>query len=170
MARRTLLPLALLVLLAAGAARASDAASPRSSPAVTQPAPVFTISGRGWGHGVGLSQWGAYGFAQRGTPYAQILAHYYPGTVLGKAPVARVRVLLVAGRPALKLGSAAPFEVVDALGSVHELTQRQISFGPGLRIKLPEADKAAPLPGPLTFRPTTAPLELDGKPYRGQLL
>ena len=38
------------------------------------------FEGRGWGHGVGLSQYGAKGMAERGYPYGQILAHYYPGT------------------------------------------------------------------------------------------
>jgi stage II sporulation protein D len=40
------------------------------------------FEGRGWGHGVGLSQFGARGMAERGHPYAQILAHYYPGASL----------------------------------------------------------------------------------------
>jgi stage II sporulation protein D len=40
------------------------------------------FEGRGWGHGVGLSQFGAKGMAERGYGYAQILAHYYPGAVL----------------------------------------------------------------------------------------
>ena len=40
------------------------------------------FEGRGWGHGVGLSQFGAKGMAERGYPYAQILAHYYPGSTL----------------------------------------------------------------------------------------
>jgi len=38
--------------------------------------------GRGLGHGVGLSQWGARGLARRGYTYREILGHYYPGTVL----------------------------------------------------------------------------------------
>lgn len=37
----------------------------------------FTISGRGFGHGVGLSQWGAYYLAKQGANYRQILGHYY---------------------------------------------------------------------------------------------
>jgi len=41
---------------------------------------VFT--GKGWGHGVGLCQVGAYGMALRGSDYRAILAHYYPGTEL----------------------------------------------------------------------------------------
>ena len=36
--------------------------------------------GKGWGHGVGLCQVGAYGMAMRGSDYKEILAHYYPGT------------------------------------------------------------------------------------------
>ena len=39
---------------------------------------VFT--GRGWGHGVGLCQVGAYGMAASGFSYRDILSHYYPGT------------------------------------------------------------------------------------------
>lgn len=37
----------------------------------------FVISGRGSGHGLGLSQWGAFGLAQQGKTYEQILPHYY---------------------------------------------------------------------------------------------
>jgi stage II sporulation protein D len=40
------------------------------------------FEGRGWGHGVGLSQFGAKGMADRGYAYPQILDHYYPGTSL----------------------------------------------------------------------------------------
>jgi stage II sporulation protein D len=53
------------------------------------------IDGRGWGHGVGLSQWGAYGYALReGSDHRFILTHYYPGTDVGSAPSARMRVRL----------------------------------------------------------------------------
>lgn len=40
----------------------------------------FQVSGRGFGHGVGLSQWGAKNLAQQGVQYYQILGHYYQGT------------------------------------------------------------------------------------------
>jgi stage II sporulation protein D len=43
---------------------------------------VVRFEGRGWGHGVGLSQFGAKGMADRGYAYPQILEHYYPGAVL----------------------------------------------------------------------------------------
>lgn len=38
---------------------------------------VFSFSGSGWGHGVGMSQWGAYGMAKMGFSYKQILEYYY---------------------------------------------------------------------------------------------
>ncbi|MGF1491326.1 MAG: SpoIID/LytB domain-containing protein [Microcoleaceae cyanobacterium] len=44
----------------------------------------FVITGRGFGHGVGMSQWGAYSLAQKGANYQQILQHYYRGTTLAK--------------------------------------------------------------------------------------
>jgi SpoIID/LytB domain protein len=40
---------------------------------------TFTINGHGWGHGVGMSQWGAYGYAKHGWAYKDILKHYYTG-------------------------------------------------------------------------------------------
>jgi SpoIID/LytB domain protein len=40
------------------------------------------FNGAGWGHGVGMSQWGAYAQAQVGRTYGQIISHYYAGTSL----------------------------------------------------------------------------------------
>ena len=75
--------LALLALLAVSdvSARPYAPAGPRAAPATGQP--TFVVTGRGWGHGVGMSQWGAYGFASRGWTYDRILAHYYRGTTMG---------------------------------------------------------------------------------------
>lgn len=42
----------------------------------------FSFTTRGYGHGVGLSQWGTKAMAEQGKSYADILAHYYPGTQL----------------------------------------------------------------------------------------
>ena len=41
---------------------------------------VVRFSGRGWGHGVGMCQWGARGMAAQGSEYRDILRFYYPGT------------------------------------------------------------------------------------------
>jgi stage II sporulation protein D len=57
-------------------------------------ASTLIVEGAGDGHGVGMSQDGALGYAQHGWSAAQILAHYYTGTTLGQAPAnAVVKVL-----------------------------------------------------------------------------
>ncbi|MFN6962763.1 MAG: SpoIID/LytB domain-containing protein [Pyrinomonadaceae bacterium] len=45
----------------------------------------YTFTGRGWGHGVGMCQFGAYGLAKMGLKYDEILRHYYTGIDLAKA-------------------------------------------------------------------------------------
>jgi stage II sporulation protein D len=70
----------------------------------------LTVRGAGWGHGVGMSQYGAMGFAQRGSDYRAILGHYYSNTTLGAVdPARQVRVLLqsVRGRAAFSGASRA---------------------------------------------------------------
>lgn len=47
---------------------------------------VVTIDGEGWGHGVGMSQWGAQIMAKNGSSYEEILSHYYTGTEPSLAP------------------------------------------------------------------------------------
>ena len=44
----------------------------------------FIFYGRGWGHGVGMCQWGAMAMAEQGYTAEKILAHYYPGTSVRK--------------------------------------------------------------------------------------
>ncbi|HEX9928641.1 MAG TPA: SpoIID/LytB domain-containing protein [Pyrinomonadaceae bacterium] len=45
----------------------------------------YTFTGRGWGHGVGMCQYGAYGMAKMGVKYDRIIKHYYSGVDLTKA-------------------------------------------------------------------------------------
>jgi stage II sporulation protein D len=136
--------------------------------AARQPAPLFVVSGHGWGHGVGMGQYGAYGYAKHGFGYRSILAHYYPGTTIGPAPVRRVRVLLAQKKAKLTIASAADFTVTDATGEKHDVAAGKITFDSKLKLKVDAAAKAKALPGPLLFAPGTAPLEL-GRPYRGQI-
>ena len=55
----------------------------------------MTFYGRGYGHGVGLSQYGARGRAAAGQGYAAILAHYFQGTTLGTVANSQIRVLVL---------------------------------------------------------------------------
>lgn len=45
----------------------------------------YTFTGRGWGHGVGMCQYGAYGLAKMGVKYDEIIRHYYRGVDLTQA-------------------------------------------------------------------------------------
>ena len=55
--------------------------APQGGPPLRPPS-GWLLKGRGFGHGVGMSQWGAYGLASQGMDYARILQHYYRGTSL----------------------------------------------------------------------------------------
>ena len=85
--RILLAALATAALLGGAASGYSSGSPKRRAQPPAAGSPTFVITGRGWGHGVGLAQWGAYGYAQQGATYDQILAHYYTGTTLGPAPV-----------------------------------------------------------------------------------
>jgi len=62
--------------------RSTDATKKPAAPIANQPASSFTFSGSGWGHGVGLSQYGAQAMADAGKSVGRILGHYYNGTSL----------------------------------------------------------------------------------------
>jgi stage II sporulation protein D len=66
-----------------------------ATPAPASASVSWIVHGRGFGHGVGMSAYGAYGYALHGKSYSFILGHYYSGTTLGTLPEPRiVRVLL----------------------------------------------------------------------------
>lgn len=71
----------------AGRVEASQPGQPATAPVVasvsdTSPGLQLMVRGRGYGHGVGMSQWGAYALALRGKSYEDILRHYYRGAEL----------------------------------------------------------------------------------------
>lgn len=63
----------------------------------TQANANWVVNGRGFGSGVGMSQYGAYGLAAKGQNYQQILKHYYRGVSIGKVGARAVRVLIASG-------------------------------------------------------------------------
>jgi stage II sporulation protein D len=132
-------------------------------------APVFFVDGRGWGHGIGMAQYGAQGFATRdGRPYTWILSHYYRGTTLGQTPVTLVRVLLADDRSTLSVGSDTAFSVTDANDQTYELPAGALKLGPSLEITVDGERKR--LASPARFTRGTKPLELGGRAYRGELV
>jgi stage II sporulation protein D len=135
-------------------------------------ASTLFISGGGNGHGIGMSQYGTYGYALHGWTYKQILAHYYTGTQLGTTnPNQTVRVLLGGGSAAFAgatraggktLNPSLTYDVVPLpngqLALVNQTTHKQVgkwgapltATGPG---PLSLAGQGA-YRGSLEFRPT----------------
>lgn len=95
-----------LVSLAAVLGTAWATSTPGAASAQTEPiSETITITGRGWGHGRGLGQWGALGYAtgRSGGPlqYRAILDHFYGGTTAGSLgnPLGAVTLLGQRGQP-----------------------------------------------------------------------
>src|SRR5215208_3576899 len=124
---------------------------------------LFLLDGRGWGHGVGMSQWGAEGAARHGWDYKRILAHYYPGTKLAVWHPRPVRVLVGDDVAKVRIGSKAPFLVVDRKG-----TKLRLAHGIVLDHRLLVGQKR--LVPPLRFRAGAQPLAYDLQGYRGDLV
>jgi stage II sporulation protein D len=117
-----------------------------------------------------MSQYGAYGQALAGRTYDQILAHYYTGTVLGKAGRKEVRVLLAEGRRAVSVSSSAPILATDAAGAAYRFPNGALTLDGTLRVPSEAGPRKAKVVSPLTLRPAKqAVLTLDGNPYRGKL-
>lgn len=133
-------------------------------PAGASAGTVFLLDGRGWGHGVGLSQWGAEGYARHGYSYKQILAHYYPQTHIGIAQPRPVRVLLLQGQKSIRVGSAAPFLVMDARGRKLHLPARAVVVNRRFVLR------HLTLRPPLRFEPGAQPLQVDLAGYRGDVV
>jgi stage II sporulation protein D len=103
-------------------------------------ASTLYIQGGGYGHGIGMSQYGAYGYALHGWNYQQILAHYYTGTQIGTTnPNQDVRVLLSSGPAAFagatqagnkKLNPSLTYDVAPLangqLALVNQTTRKQV--------------------------------------------
>jgi stage II sporulation protein D len=129
--------------------------------------PTFVFSGHGFGHGVGMPQYGAYGYAQHGWTYDRILGHFYQGTTLGQTKAAKIRVLLAAGRSSVTIGSDGDFSVRDAAGAVVQIPAGTVTLGPDLRLTV--GGKQSTLVSPLQFMPGKQPLRFD-RAYRGWLV
>lgn len=155
-----LLVAAAAAALAAGAARAGSVCDTSCFQAPAGSGALLVFNGHGWGHGVGMSQYGAEGYALHGSTYAQILAHYYPGTTLGRAPASTIRVLMLDRQKQVTITGTGRMTVVDGDGARHTLPA-----GP-YTIKAAGQD----WPVPLTFTPARGTYLSLRNPYRGRFL
>src|SRR4051812_46089549 len=156
--RRTAVAAALAMVAGAlGVGLAAPAGARSAQVFRVPPNGVFTLRGHGWGHGHGMSQYGAYGAAKvRGLTYQQIVDFYYPHTTLAGTPLSTVvRVLLhdtsatrlvVAPRGAAKLTASTavdgvpdcvlPDSVDAGKTSVAQWRARVVTTPDGTRLRL----------------------------------
>jgi stage II sporulation protein D len=136
----------------------------------------LVIKGRGYGHGVGMSQFGAYGYAQHGEGYAFILGHYYTGTVLSKLGAdPDVGVLLQSGKSKVRFSGAIQAGTRKLTPSqTYAITRNGI--GEGVVLRSSSGKALAKTDGPLRVTGGADPTLLAGKSglvtdgrYRGAL-
>jgi stage II sporulation protein D len=142
-----------------------------------QAATKLTITGAGFGHGIGMSQYGAYGYSLHLKDYNFILGHYYTGTTLGQLSAnPEVKVLLQGSRQSISFtGAVAAGD--QKLDVAKTYTVRRGSGGLVLRDATGQAVGTTPGPlrvdaavgQPLRLNGTSVPAVHNGL-YRGSLL
>jgi stage II sporulation protein D len=136
---------------------------------VAHAATIFQITGGGYGHGVGMSQYGAYGYALQGRDYRFILGHYFQGTSLGGVnPNQTVRVLIATGAASFSGASraSAPGATAKKLNPSLTYAVRVLANGT-LELYNPRGKKLGNFSSLLAVR-GPGPLDLAGHgPYRG---
>ncbi len=101
----------------------------------------WVVRGHGFGHGVGMSQYGAYGYAEHGKDYRFILGHYYRGTRLWTLPGPRVVRVLVG----ISDGDIGFSGATGACGKRLDSGREYEAHRSGARVKLRTAQGGRPL-------------------------
>ena len=165
-----------LVALSALVAAVTLASAPHAAPlpgkqyvAPSGSGALFLVSGHGWGHGVGMGQWGAQGHALQGYTYDQILAAYYPGTTSGQTSTTSIRVLLASGKKSLTISTGKPYTVEDGDGIDHTLASGKTTLTRSLQLAV-DGGPAQALTPPLTFTPAGGSKLTLGRTYRGRIV
>ena len=140
---------ALVLLLGAAAAQARTAAT------------MFTVTGRGWGHGIGMSQYGAYGYAKHGWDYRAILKHYYTGIAFGTVHNDPIRVRLRSGVSSVKLTCAKPYHaaMTGVRFDIAAGVTATVTWVNG-KYRVTAGGKSRSFTAPVTFTPDSGSLNL----------
>ena len=102
-------------------------------PASAQASTVFTLTGHGWGHGIGMSQYGALGYAEHGWGYTQILDHYFTGTHVGPLRASVTERVLLSSGPAVHFGASGGMTLRDAAGKTKKPRPAPTTFSAAAR-------------------------------------
>ncbi len=128
-------------------------------------APTHVVEGAGYGHGVGFSQYGAYGFAEHGRGWKGIARHYFVGTEVGAAEPRKVRVLLQASRqPSVSVTGARRIggEDVDA-----DRTYVATRDGSAVEVSSSAGEPVGRFTQPVRAKAADVPLQLLGTAMNG---
>jgi stage II sporulation protein D len=126
----------------------------------------WVVLGHGFGHGVGMSQYGAYGYATHGKGYAFILGHYYSGTTIGTLGGPRiVRVLLDVSGGDIDF-SGATSACGTALDADHSYEAHRV--GSSVRLRSSGGRPIANC-GHTLRAAGNGQVTIDGSPYHGAL-
>jgi stage II sporulation protein D len=138
-------------------------------PAGAGAATTLVVKGAGFGHGVGMSQYGAMGFAKHGSDYREILAHYYTRTQLGRLDrVPTVRVLVQSNQRSVRFTGAARAgsrklrSTSTYSAATYGLSRVVLRSASGRRL----GTYSAPL---RVTGPSGTPIVIGGRAYRGAL-
>ncbi|NDZ97318.1 SpoIID/LytB domain-containing protein [Streptomyces sp. SID6673] len=162
------------VLIAGGVMVANEATRSSDDIALTAGSQI-TLIGHGLGHGRGMGQWGAFGYARKGWSAQQILRHYYGGTTAGKVDRPEISVILtgknsvnVHADAGMRVGGqmVAPGQAVSLSGNTATITTG-CGGGPVRTVTAPSVEPINMGPS----RPANEFLKMCGsnQAYRGAL-
>jgi stage II sporulation protein D len=125
----------------------------------------YTIRGAGFGHGIGLSQYGAYGYAAHGADWKDIVLHYYTGTSLGNVAGRTIRVLMQSGKSSVWFSGAtkAGSKQLDA-GASYRIVRRGLDQ---VELRSARGKKLGAFTSPLTISSSSGSVILQGKAING---
>jgi len=177
--RAAMMALMALVIPAVVLGAAGDRDAARADDSVGRPADgMFTVQGHGWGHGRGMSQYGAYGAATQGLTAQQILDFYYPGTGTGTTALGQIKVVLTDDNTDVDVFFDPNMAVTDvATGDGMVLPSgydrwRVVRSGAGLALQGLQNGAWVPYNLPHTAAPYAGPLKFwdgDGQPVKVNL-
>ena len=139
-----------------------------AAPGTAQAGVSWVVRGHGFGHGVGMSQYGAYGYAEHGKGYRFILGHYYRGTKLEMLQGPRIVRVLVG----ISGGDIGFSGATSACGKQLDTGREYEAHRGGARVKLRSRAAAgrSPTAGASCARPARGRIEIAGiGAYRGAL-
>src|SRR3954451_7344611 len=135
---------------------------PAAASAATQPS--WTIRGAGFGQGIGLSQYGAYGYAAHGADWKSIALHYFADTHLGNAAGRTIRVLHQQGNGTVWVSGAtrAGSHKLDSTKSY-----RLMRKGLGVELRSARGKRIATMTGVVPVSSSSGSVALGGRAMNG---